>query len=145
MTSNLVGCGVSGPAAAALTTLALRLEIGRRRDVALLGHAIDDLLDQLLELRSRLGLIGVGGIAEQPLDRFLRQHAAVEQRIENRVVQRLHRLVGIVHGVRAAEAAREQQIGQLGDQILEIEIVQLVAGEFRVPVFHESVEAEEAG
>ena len=29
-----------------------------RRDVALLRHAIDDLLDQFLQLRSRLGLVG---------------------------------------------------------------------------------------
>src|SRR5439155_11155830 len=70
------------PARASLPPLALRVQIGRRGDVALLGHALDDLLNELLELRARVRLIAVGRIAEQPLDRFLRQHAAVEQRVE---------------------------------------------------------------
>ena len=119
-----------------MTTFALGVEIGRRGDVPLLGHPIDDLLDQLLELRAGVGLIAVGGIAQQPFDRFVRQHAAIEQGVENRVMQRLHRLLGIVGPVGVSEAAGEQQVGQLGDQILEIEIVQLVAGEFRVSVLH---------
>jgi hypothetical protein len=64
------------------------------------------------------------------------QHAAVEQRVENRVVQRLHRPLFVVHAVGVAEAAGEQQIGELRDQILEIQIVELVARECRIPVFH---------
>ena len=51
--------------------LALGVQVGRRRDVALFRHALDDLLDQLFELRPRVGLIAVGRIAEQPLDRVL--------------------------------------------------------------------------
>ena len=122
-------------AAASLTPLALALEIRRRRDVALVGHPLDDLLDQLFELRARLVLIAVGGVAEQPFDGLFRQHAAVEQRVEDRVVQRLHRPLFLVVAVRVAEAAREQQIGQLRHQILEIQLVERVAGEFRVAVF----------
>ena len=118
---------------------ALGFEIRRRGDVALLAHPLDDLLNQLFELRSRVRLIAVGRIAEQPLDRLLRQHAAVEQRVEDRVVQRLHRPLVVVHRVRVAEAAREQQVGQLRDQILEIQLVEHVAGEFRVAVLHESM------
>jgi len=122
-----------------LPALALGVQIGRRGDVALLRHPLDDLLNQLLELRSRVRLIAVRRIAEQPLDRFLREHAAVEQRVQNRVVQRLHRPLFVLRPVRVTEAAREQQIGQLRDQILQIQIVELVAREFRIPVFHESL------
>ena len=133
------GCRGPWPAACPCRRSRSAFEVGRRRDVALLRHALDDLLNQLFELRPRVALIAVGRIAQQPLDRFLRQHAAVEQRVQNRVVQRLHRPLLVVHAVRVAEPAREQQIGQLRDQILEIQIVELVAGEFRVAVFHEFV------
>ena len=101
---------IRAEAAAPLPALALGVEIRRRRDVAFLRHPLDDLLNQFLELRPRIALIRVGRIAEQPLDRFLRQHAAVEQRVEDRVVQRLHRPILFVHGVGIAEAARQQQI-----------------------------------
>ena len=116
-----------------LPPFALGIQIGRRRDVALLGHALDDLLNQLLELRPRVGLIAVGRIAQQPLDRLLGQHAAVEQRIQNRIVQRLHRALLVVHAVRVAEPAGEEQIGELRHQIFEIEVVEVAAREFRVP------------
>src|SRR5439155_27243808 len=53
------------------------------------------------------------------------------------VVQRLHRPVFIVDAaVGISEATGEQQIGELGDQILEIQFVEQVAGEFCVTVFH---------
>jgi hypothetical protein len=128
---------VGTAAAAALAPLTLRLEVGRRRDIAFFRHPIDDLLDQFFQLRSCVRLIAIRRIAEQPFDGFFGQHAAVEQRIQNRVVQRLHRLLGIVHRVRVAEPAREQQIGKLRDQIFKIEIVELVTDEFRVPVSHD--------
>ena len=116
---------------------ALGFEVGRRRDVALLAHPLDDLLDQLLELRSRVVLIAVGRIAEQPLDRFLRQHAAVEQRIEDRIVQRLHRPVRrrrSPYGLpKPLDSSRSDSFD---DQILEIELVEQVAGELGVAVFH---------
>src|SRR5206468_10969621 len=59
-----------------------------------------------------------------------------EQRGENGVVQRLHRPLVVVAPVGIAEAAGEQQVGQLGDQIFQIEVVELVAGVLRVPVLH---------
>ena len=65
--------------AARLALRALGLQIGRRRDEAFLHHPIDDVLDELLELRSGVGLIGVRGIAKQALERLFRQHTAVEQ------------------------------------------------------------------
>ena len=122
-------------AAAALPAFALAVEIGRRRDVAFVGHPLDDLLDQLLELRPRFILIAVGGIAEQARDRFFRQDAAVEQRVEDRVVQRLHRPLFLVVAVRVAEAARQEQVGQLRHQIFEIQLVERIARKFRVPIF----------
>ena len=46
------------------------------------------------------------------------------------------RLIVIVvrHAVRAVETAGEQQIGQLGEQLFEIELVEIVAGELRVAI-----------
>jgi hypothetical protein len=135
-----------GPVAATpLAALALGVEVGRRRNVALVGHPLDDLLNQLFELRSRVTLVRVGRIAEQPFDGLFRQHAAVEQRIQNRVVQRLHRPLVVVHGVRIAEPARQQQVRQLGHQILEIQVVQCVAGEFRVAILHKTSRGQGLG
>jgi len=139
LVGHLEGHGrLIGPVAAgaSLTPLALGFEIRRRRDVAFLRHPLDDLLDQLFELRARIALIGVGRIAKQPLDRLLGQNAAVEQGVEDRIVERLHRALVIVAAVRIAEPAGEQQVGQLGDQIFQIEVVELVARVFRVPVLH---------
>ena len=131
------------PAAASLAPFAFALQIRRRGDVAFVGHAFDDLLDQLLELRACFVLIAVGGIAEQALNRFSRQDAAVEERIENRVVQRLHRPLFLVVAVRVPETAREQQVGELRDQILEIQLVERITGEFGVAVLqHFSIMAD---
>ena len=80
-------------AAGAAPVLALGLEVGRAGDEALLHHALDDLLDQVLELLARAFLVAVGRLAEQLLQRLVRQHAAAEQRLEDGVVQRLHRPV----------------------------------------------------
>ncbi len=132
---GLVAC-LTCSRAAPLAALALGLEIRRHRDVALVGHPLDDLLNQLFELGARVGLIAVGGIAQELLDRLFRQDAAVEQRVENRVMQRLHRPIVVVQGVRVAEAARQQQIREFRDQIFQIEIVELVADVLRVPVLH---------
>ncbi len=71
----------------------LAIEVRRAGDEALLHHPLDDLLDQVLELLPRAFLVAVGRLAEQLLQRVLRQHAAAEQRLEDRVVQRLHRPV----------------------------------------------------
>ena len=48
---------------------------------------------EVFELLPRCLLIAVGRLAEQLLQRLVRQHAAAEERLENRVVQRLHRPV----------------------------------------------------
>ncbi len=123
--------------AAALPFRARGVEIRRHGNVALVGHALDDLLNQFFELRPRIALIGVGRIAEQALDGFFRQDAAVEQRVEDGVVQRLHRPLFLVHAVRAAESAGQQKIRQLRDEIFEIQVVELVADIFGVTILHE--------
>src|SRR5204863_9415199 len=78
-------------------------------------------------------------LAEQLLQRFFRQHASAEERLENRVVQRLQGAV-FVAGRRiapgVAEPARQQQVGELRHEILEIDLVEQVAGVFGVAVFH---------
>ncbi len=126
--------------AARLALGAIGLQIGRRRDEPFLHHAIDDVLDEFFQLRSRIGLVGIGRVAQQSLERFLRQHAAVEERVHDGVVQGLHRAVvfGLaVHAaVRRLEPARKEQIRQLLDQVVEIEIVQRIAGVFGVFVSH---------
>ena len=108
-------------------------EIGRRRDVALLGQLADQLLDQLLDLR---GGVSVRRVAHQPRDGLRREQPAVEQRVEDRVVQRLHGLGLLVAGMRVIEPARQQQVRELREQILEVDALELVAGELRVSVLH---------
>jgi len=129
----------SRAAANAPPMLALALEIRRARDESLLHHPLDDLLDQLLELLPRGFLVRVGRVAEQSLQRLLRQNPAAEQRLENRIVQRLHRAV-LAAAERVApwiaEPAGEQQIGELRHEILEVDLVEEVAGVLCVTVFH---------
>jgi len=109
-------------AARPLTPLPLRLGIRRGRDVAVLLHPLHDLLDQLFEPLLRLG---VRLVAEQLLQRVLRQHAAAQQGFQNRVVERLHRAFVLRPGeVRIVEAAREQQIGQLRHELVHVEVIQ---------------------
>src|SRR5262249_21126978 len=83
---------------------ALGVEVGMRGDVAPFPHPLDDLLDQLLDLRLA---IRIRRIAEQALERLLRQHAAAQQRFEDRVVQILDRLIrGLLWLMRIVESAR---------------------------------------
>ena len=70
-------CVLADPAARASPVLALVLEVWRGGDEALLHHAVDDLLDQLFELLPRGLLIAVGRLAQELLQRILRQHAAL--------------------------------------------------------------------
>src|SRR5207247_4253672 len=74
--------------------------------------------------------------AEQATDRLFRQYAAIEQRVEDRFVQRLHRALVVVHPVRVPEAAGQQQVGELRDQIFEIQAIELIADVFGVAILH---------
>ena len=51
-------------------------------------------------------------------------------------MQRLQGTVVLVGRIRVAESARQQQVGEPRDQILEIQVVELVAGEPGIPVLH---------
>ena len=114
----------------------LRLEVGRRGDVARLLHLVDDLLDQLLELIAHLLLAALGLVAEHLFEQIVGQHAAVEQRFEDRVVQRLHGAVAVVAGVaRVPEPARHQQVRQFRHQLVHVELVEQIGNVFRVFVF----------
>ena len=114
-----------------------RLEVGRGGDVARLLHLLDDLLDQLLELIAHVLLVAFGLVAEHLFEHILGEHAAVEQRFEDRVVQRLHGAVAVVAGVaRVPEPARHQQVRQLRHQLVHVEIVEQIRNVLRVFVFH---------
>ena len=115
------------------------LSFGRAGQIALVLQLLDDPLDELVEtLFGVLGLLPV--LAEQLLERLVREHAAVEDRLQDGIVQRLHRMprfvVVVGQAVRAVEAAREQQVGQPREQILEIELVEVLAGELGVAILH---------
>src|SRR5688500_6855479 len=110
--------------------LGLGVVVGSIGDEPLLHHAFDDLLDELFELLACRLLIAVRRLAQQLLQRLVREHAAAEQRLENGVVQRLHRpiLVAVARiAPRVAEAASQEQLRQLRDEILEIDLVEQVA------------------
>ena len=141
MTSNLTGPASSPcPAPAPPTVHLLRLEVRRARDEALLHHPLDDLLDQILELLPRALLVAVGRFPEQLLQRFVREHASAEEGFENRRraapascdPRRSHGR--IAPGV--AESARQQQVRELRDKVLEIDLVEQFAGVLGVAVFH---------
>ena len=126
---------VRAVAAQAFAPLALGVEVRAAGDVALLLHLLDDVVDELLDLRRR---VGVGRIAEQLLDRLRRQQAAGQQRLEDRVVQILprHPLVGIGRARVVVEPAREQHVRELRDELLEVDALELVAGVPGVSVLH---------
>jgi hypothetical protein len=121
--------------ALALAPLALGVQVGAAGDVALLLHLLDDVFDQLLDLRRR---VGVSRIAKQLLDRLLRQQPARQQRLQDRVVQILprHLLIGIGRARIVVEAARQQHVGELRDELLEIDPLELVSGVAGVAILH---------
>ena len=124
------------PAPGPLPPLPIAVEIRRGRDVSLLLKLLDDLVDELVEPRFRVVAI-LPALAEHPLERLVGQETAVQQRLEDRVVQRLHRssvLAG--HPVRIVEPARQQEIGQPRQQLFEVELVELLAGVLGIAVFH---------
>jgi hypothetical protein len=91
---------------------------------------LHDLLDQLLELLLR---VFTRVVPEQPLHHLVGEHASAHQRLENGVVERLHRaLVLGSREVRIVEAARQQQVGQLRHQRLHVEIVEVGRNELAV-------------
>ena len=121
-----------------LPPLPIALDIRRGGDVALLLKLLDDLVDELVEARFRVVAI-LPALAEHLLERLVGQETAVQQRLEDRVVQRLHRssvLAG--HPVRVVEPARQQEIGQPREQLFEVELVEVLAGVLGIAVFHVS-------
>jgi hypothetical protein len=118
---------------------ALAVEVGRPGQESLFHHPLDDLLDEILELLACGLLVAVRGLAQQSLQRLVRQHAAAEERLQNRVMQRLHGPVFLVVeriAPRIVEPAGEQQVRELRHEILEVDLVEQVAGVFRVAELH---------
>ena len=86
-------------------------------------------------------LEAVAHAGEQAIEHLVRQHAAVQQRVENRVVQRLHRPVIVALRIpRRIEAARQQQVRQPRDERLEIDLGRQVGDEAGIAISHESVD-----
>jgi hypothetical protein len=48
----------------------------------------------------------------------------------------LHRAIVLIGRVGVPKAARQQEVGELGDEVFEIQIVEQIAGELGVPVLH---------
>ena len=123
----------------------LPVTAGAHADIPLLGHLLDDLLDELFEPRLTLRLVGVRRVAQELLHGLFRQQAAVQERIEDRVVERLDGLVAvlvIIRGcqrvaVRVVEAAREKQLGELGDELLEVDAAEGLTGIPGVAIAHD--------
>ena len=125
------------PAPGRSPPLALAVEIRRGGDVALLLQLLDDLLDQLVEPRFR--------VVARPASPC-RAAARASRRTAGRrsaAPRGWRRAAPASSGpsspgiaVRVVEAARQQQIGQLRQQLLEVELVEIVAGVLRVAVFH---------
>ena len=88
--------GVVHPAAAGLAFALLALassRFGRAAQIALRLELLDDLLDQRVEPLLRV-LRVAPVLPEQPLQRLVREHPAVEDRLHDGVVQRLPRCPG---------------------------------------------------
>ena len=142
---DVAGLPLSG--AASTRTLGPRLvQVGRRRDVARLLHAVDDLLDQFLELLDLLlrGLVRAAGrLAEQLLGEVGRQHPAVEERLEDGVVEGLQRAIGAVERAAPAVAkpAGEQQVGQFRGQLVDVEPVDEVWRVLGIAIAHHALAA----
>ena len=75
--------------AASFPLTPLSVEVGVLRNVALPRHLLDDLPNQLLEPRATVGLIGVGRVAKQSLDHIIGQQIAVQERVDDRVMEGL--------------------------------------------------------
>ena len=126
------------PAPGPLPPLPIALDIRRGGDVALLLQLLDDPVDELVEALFRVVAI-LPALAEHLLERLVGQETAVQQRLEDRVVQRLHRSAVLAgHPVRVVEPARQQEIGQPREQLLEVELVEVLAGVLGIAVFHVS-------
>ncbi len=117
----------------------LRVGLAAEADVALFSKPFDQLLDQVVDLLALpLDALGRAVAGKEPLRHFVRQHAAIQQRIEDRIVQRLHRAVIVaLRIVRIVEPAREQEIGQAGHQLVEVDVLREIRDEARVAVFHQ--------
>ena len=112
VSSNLTGLpsGPSPPPDAGGVVERLRLA---RAEVALADHPLDDLLQELVE---RVLL------AHELPHLLLGEQAAAENGVEDRVVERLQVvLVPLVHFL--PEAALQEEVGELVDEVLEVEVL----------------------
>ena len=131
---DVAGLAVALATARLGPALALDVELGRRRDVAGLLHPLHELLDQLVELL----LGGRRVVAEQLLQQVVGQQPAVQQRIEDGVVQRLHGPIAVQRtvAVRTLEPARQQHLRQRRHEFFHVDFVGQARDVFAVLEFH---------
>jgi hypothetical protein len=99
--------------------------------------------EPLHEVVEQLGELGLGllvAVAAQRLEHLGGELAAVEEGVEDRLLERVHRPVGVLAGVApvgvrvlaAGEPALEQEVGELVEQRLEVDGVGHLGAELRV-------------
>jgi hypothetical protein len=84
-----------------------------RLQIALADQALDRLLQELLE--------GVG-VVHELLQVLVGEHAAAHEGLEDRVVEGLQAVL-VPLPLLVAEAALEQEVGQLADELLEVQVL----------------------
>ena len=89
----------------------------RHLQVTLADHPLHDLVQELLE--------GVS-VVEQTLDILVGQQPPAHERVEDRVVQRLQ-LILVELALLGPEAALQEEVGHLPDEIAEVEVVPQLA------------------
>ena len=108
-------------------------------EVALVDQPLDELVEQLGELRSISWSCSRRRLAAQRLEHLGGELARLHQRLEDRLLQRVERAVAVVAHVvvperraPAGEAGLEQEVGELVEQRLEIDRVGQLGGELGV-------------
>jgi len=110
--------GLAGRADVAATARVVERLVLRELQVALAYQPLDHLLEELV---ARLR------VAHQLRQVLFREQAAAQQRLQDGVVERLEVVfVPVVH-LLGAEPAVEQEVGQLRDEVLEVEVVPQLA------------------
>jgi hypothetical protein len=102
----------------------------RNRDIVLGLHALDDLLDQLVEFAFGLHLFHL-------LPHFLIHQVAVQQCLADGFAQRLHGLIALAHLLLVSrelifEAALQKMVGERLHQIFHTELIGQIGNVFRI-------------
>jgi hypothetical protein len=117
----------------------LGLEVRRRRDVAGLFHALDDLLDQFFELSARAFFVAPRRHRRTSARAIIRKHAPIQQRLEDRIVQRPASSRSLSSSVSRGlpKPLDINQVGQLRHELVHVELVEQIGNVLRIFVFQD--------